>query len=75
MPTARQGAPPVRPITVFSPTRAASEAISAAVTGKPCALTHSRVCLELIAKYWPGGSEAAETIAMIATKLSSSMLP
>ena len=29
MPTARQGAPPMRPISVFSPTRAARAAISA----------------------------------------------
>jgi hypothetical protein len=36
---------------------------------------HSGVIFELMAKNCPGGSDAAATIAMMATRLSSSMLP
>jgi hypothetical protein len=37
--------------------------------GKPCWVIHSGLIFELIAKNWLGGSDAAATIAMIATKL------
>jgi hypothetical protein len=39
MPTAKVGAPPVRPTIVFSPTLSARSCISAVVTGKPSAVT------------------------------------
>jgi hypothetical protein len=47
----------------------------ARVTGKPCWVIHSGSCVELIAKNCPAGATPAAIIAMIATKLSSSMLP
>src|ERR1035437_8637816 len=84
IPSASEGAPPVRENSVCSPTLCASAAISPAVPGKPplemVATAASGVAPtipagELTAKYTPGCSTHAAIIAMIATKLSSIMLP
>src|ERR1051326_1946214 len=84
MPNARLGAPPVRENSDVSPTFCASDAISAVVTGKPqlemvataaAGVAPTMPAGEFTAKYTPGCSTHAAIIAMIATQLSSSMLP
>src|ERR1035438_5454508 len=84
IPSAREGAPPVRENSVSSPTLWASAAMSPTVTGKPQPETVATAAAgvaptipagEFTAKYTPGCSTQAAIMAMIATKLSSSMLP
>ncbi len=84
MPTASEGAPPVRANSVDSPISRARSCICCAVTGKPheviVAVAASAVAPTtpgplLIAKYTPGSSSVAAIIAMIATPDSSIMLP
>ncbi len=84
MPTASEGAPPVRANSVCSPIAWASARICSTVTGKPQPLM---VCTAasgvapttpapvLMAKYTPGSSSVAAISAMIATNDSSAMLP
>ena len=84
MPTASEGAPPVRANSVCSPMEAASARICSTLTGKPQALI---VCTAasgvapttpaalLMAKKTPGSSRVAAMRAMMATKDSSAMLP
>ena len=84
MPTAREGAPPVRLKRVFSPILNARSAMCWAVTGKPQEEMIAAACSGalpttpaglLIAKKTPGSSAAAATMAVTATSDSSSMLP
>src|SRR5438093_12329681 len=84
IPSASEGAPPVRENSVCSPTSLASALMSATVTGKPqfdivataaAGAVPTIPAGEFTAKYTPGCSTHAAIIAMIATKLSSSMLP
>src|ERR1035438_9307152 len=84
IPSASEGAPPVRENSVCSPTLWASAAISPAVTGKPqlemvataaAGVAPTIPAGELTAKYTPGCKTHAAIIAMMATKLSSSMDP
>ena len=79
MPTANVGAPPVRPTIVFSPTLAASAAMSAGVTAKPSAVilavTTSAVPAILMAKYWPGSIAHAAMSAMMPTHISVIIAP
>ena len=74
MPTAKVGAPPVRPTIVISPTDAARSRIWSAVTGKPravtCCVTVAMSPFMLIAKYCPGSSVAAAIKAMMPTIIS-----
>ena len=79
MPTAKVGAPPVRPTIFFSPTLAASADISPVVTGKPravtLAVTTSGVPAILMAKYWPGSIAHAAMRAMMPTHISVTIAP
>src|ERR1019366_8771493 len=84
IPSASDGAPPVRENSVCSPTLCASDDMSPTVTGKPqpemvataaAGVAPTIPAGEFTAKYTPGCSTHAATIAMMATKLSSSMLP
>jgi hypothetical protein len=84
MPTASDGAPPVRANSVASPIDCARSCICVAVTGNPhdeifaTASTASAPTPPaglLIAKYTPGSSTHAATIAMIATNDSTAMAP
>ncbi len=84
MPTASDGAPPVRANSVVSPISLASACICSTVTGKPqieIVCTAASAVLPtmpaglLIAKYTPGSSSVAAISAMIATNDSSIMLP
>ena len=84
IPTASDGAPPLRANRVRSPMAPASACICCTVTGKPQPLM---VCTAaagvapttpapaLMAKYTPGSSSVAAINAMIATNDSSAMLP
>ena len=76
MPTASVGAPPARPNMVFSPRSRASAAIAPVVTGKPQSeRVDHRIGRRgrplppglLMAKYTPGSSVQAATMAMMAT--------
>src|ERR1035437_416039 len=84
IPSASEGAPPVREKSVTSPTFRASAVMSATVTGKPqpemvataaAGVAPTIPAGEFTAKYTPGCNTHAAIIAMMATKLSSSMLP
>ena len=79
IPTAKVGAPPVRPNMVVSPTLAASAFICASVTGNPCAVievtTSAGVPFMLIAKYSPGDIEQAAIRASMPTSISVIMAP
>ena len=84
MPTANDGAPPVRANRVASPISAASAFIWSSVTGKPQLLTFATASMGrlptipaglLMAKYTPGSSSAAAINAVSATSDSSAMLP
>ncbi len=79
MPSAKVGAPPARPIIVFSPTLEASAAMSAGVTAKPsavmCEVTATTSPFTLIAKYSPGAIEQAAMTAMTPTHISVIIAP
>ena len=79
MPTANVGAPPVRPIIVFSPTLAARSLICVVVTGKPSALTLAVIAagspFMLMAKYSPGSIAQAAISAMMPTHISVTIAP
>src|SRR5579864_4639974 len=84
MPTANAGAPPVRLNNVCSPTLCASACMDAAVTGNPQlvimleAFSGSWPAIPaglLIAKYVPGSTTHAATVAMIATSDSATIAP
>ncbi len=84
MPTASEGAPPVRANRVLSPISLARLCIWSTVTGKPqlvivltaaSALAPTMPAPVLIAKNTPGSSSVAAMIAMIATNDSRAMLP
>ncbi len=84
MPTASEGAPPVRANSVLSPMSLASWCIWSAVTGKPqpeivctaaSAVLPTMPAPVLMAKYTPGSSSVAAITAMMATKDSTAMLP
>src|SRR5262249_17316014 len=84
MPTANAGAPPVRLNRVCSPTVCASDCIPAAVTGNPQPVIVLAACSDadptipdglLIAKYVPGSSTHAATVAMTATNDSHNIAP
>ena len=79
MPSAKVGAPPVRPIILCSPTLAANCAICAGVTGKPsavtCAVTAAAAPFILMAKYSPGCMTHAAISAMTPTSISVIMAP
>ena len=83
IPTASDGAPPVRAYSVVSPTSAASSCICASVTANPHELIFSAAAGPvpttpaglLIAKYTPGWSITAAIIAMTATNDSISIAP
>ena len=84
MPTASDGAPPVRANKLLSPISFASVCICSTLTGKPqeeISATASAASLPtipaglLIAKYMPGSRTHAEIIAMMATSDSSAMEP
>jgi hypothetical protein len=84
MPTARLGAPPVLESSVDSPICAASaSSCSGVMTNPHCAMARAAVSAvgpsaagpTFIAKYTPGSSVAAATIAITPTSDSVSMLP
>ncbi|NBS49825.1 MAG: hypothetical protein EBS97_04330 [Verrucomicrobia bacterium] len=79
IPTAKVGAPPVRPIIVFSPTAPAKSAICRSVTGNPSAVIVSTTAAgsprRLIAKYSPAGIEQAATRAKTPTHISVIIAP
>lgn len=79
IPTANVGAPPVRPIIVFSPTDSAKSAICFSVTGKPsdvtCSTTAAASPRMFIAKYSPGGMAQAATSASTPTHISVIIAP
>src|ERR1019366_5258360 len=84
IPRARDGAPPVRAKRVFSPTSAARLDMSVTLTENPqeeivetaaAGAAPTTPAGELTAKYTPGWSTQAAIMAMMATKLSSSMEP
>src|SRR5580765_1758129 len=84
IPSASEGAPPVRENSVCSPTFCASVVMSATVTGNPqpemvataaAGAAPTIPAGEFTAKYTPGCNTQAAIIAIMATKLSSSMDP
>ena len=79
MPTAKVGAPPVRPTMVFSPTLAARSDICSGVTAKPRVLTLAVTAVTspfmLIAKYSPGSIAQAAINAISPTTISVTMAP
>src|SRR5262249_41605327 len=84
IPSARLGAPPVRENSVVSPTCCANAVISPTVTGNPqfeivwtaaAGVAPTIPAGEVTAKYTPRWSTHAAIIAIIATKLSSSIDP
>src|SRR5262245_60829947 len=84
MPSASDGAPPVRQYNHLSPTSCASASISAADTGKPQAeivetaasgVVPTTPAGEFTAKNTPGCSEHAAISAITATNPSSSIDP
>src|SRR5690606_24087867 len=84
MPTANDGAPPVRANKVDSPISLARKAIWSTVTGKPqlvmvataaSAVAPTMPGALLMAKYTPGWSSVAAIMAITATADSSIMLP
>ena len=84
IPTANEGAPPVRANRVLSPISLASICMVSTVTGNPqeeIFATATAASLPtipaglLMAKYTPGSSTQAAITAMIATRDSNAMLP
>ena len=84
MPTASEGAPPVRANNEVSPTSFARFAICSTVTGKPqpemvatatSGVAPAMPAPTLIAKNTPGSSSDAAITAMMATRDSIAMLP
>ena len=84
MPTASDGAPPVRASSVVSPTEAASAFICSGVTANPHVRMVSAAASSepprvasgaLMAKYTPGSSTAAAQSAITATNDSISIPP
>src|ERR1017187_347093 len=84
MPKASEGAPPVREKRVFSPASTARLDMSVTLTGKPqdemlaaaaAGVAPTMPGGEFTAKYTPGWRVQAAIMAMMATKLSSSIDP
>ena len=79
MPTAKVGAPPVRPIMECSPTDRARSSICFSVTGNPISVTRCTTAAgsprRLMAKYSPGGMAQAAIRASTPTHISVIIAP